>query len=234
MRGQVAARRIRWGILCLPLSGLLSLQSLVVVGEYISPSEDLRGLAEQVTSARYQSSLLIDHLSASLWLVGGFALYAYLSNSRAERWALAGVVMLCVSAISPGIVIGLEFASILPAEAYLGGEQDALDGTPLLYSEEDPANFPLLPLVWILITDILFPILGTLFWGLTIWRSRTLPKGAAILWLSAPILLLFVALSPSGYLGEWTEALTQALNLGGSGWIAWSIWQRPTARTPVS
>jgi len=43
------------------------------------------------------------------------------------------------------------------------------------------------------------------------------------------------SLNPSVYLGAWIEALIVALDLGGSGWIAWSIcWQRPTARRPVS
>ena len=85
MASQVAARRIRWGVLCLPLAGLVGLESLVVSGEYILASEDLRGFAEQVTSARFQSSLLIDHLHVLLLLVGSFALYAYLARSRAAR-----------------------------------------------------------------------------------------------------------------------------------------------------
>ena len=55
---RVAARRIRWGVLCLPLAGLVYLQSLVVAGGWIPPSEDVRGYAEQITSARFQSGLM--------------------------------------------------------------------------------------------------------------------------------------------------------------------------------
>jgi len=62
VRRTVAARRIRWGVLCLPLAGLVSLGSFVVSDETILPSEDLRGFAEQATSARFQSSLMIGHL----------------------------------------------------------------------------------------------------------------------------------------------------------------------------
>ncbi len=98
MASRVADRRIRWGVLCLPLASLVSLESLVVSGEGILPSEDLLGFAEQVTSARFQASLLIGHLQTTLLLVGGFALNAYLAGSRAERLALAGLVLLCILA----------------------------------------------------------------------------------------------------------------------------------------
>ncbi len=58
MATRVVARRIKWGILCLPLASLVYLQSLVVAGGWIPPSEDLLGHTEQITSARYQSGLL--------------------------------------------------------------------------------------------------------------------------------------------------------------------------------
>lgn len=41
MARNVAARRIRWGILCLPLAGILYMQSLVIAGEYVFPSDGL-------------------------------------------------------------------------------------------------------------------------------------------------------------------------------------------------
>ncbi len=59
---RLVARRIKWGILCLPLAGLVSLQSLVVAGDYVYPTDDLRGYAEQITSARFHFGLLISVL----------------------------------------------------------------------------------------------------------------------------------------------------------------------------
>ena len=228
MTTRVAARRIRCGILCLPLAGFVYLESLVVAGEYIYPSDDLRGFADQVTSVRFQSSLLVDHLQASLLLVGGIALYAYLFNSRAERWALAGLILLCVSTIVAGMDLGTNLWQIPAAQAYLEGQQSALDAALL---GDDPTNYPLLPSVWLIVTGYLFRILSNVFFGIAIWRSRTLPQGAAILWVGATVLGV-ASLNPSFFLGAWIEALVVALDLGGSGWIAYSVWQQPVARMP--
>lgn len=226
MRGRVAARRIRWGVLCLPLAGLVYLGTLVVAGEYIYPSDDLRGFAEQVTSSRFQSGLLISHLQPALLLVGCFALYAYLSDSRAERWALAGLLLLCINVMAPPVDTGTRLSSIPAAQAYLEGQQGALDAVLL---SDDPANFPPLLLVWGLVTGWLFSLLSNLFFGVAIWRSKTLPQGAAILWVGAAVLGV-ASLNPSVYLGAWIEVLIVALDLGGSGWITYSVWRKPIAR----
>lgn len=234
VRSAVAARRIRWGVLCLPLAGLVYLESLVVTGEYILPYEDLRGYAEQITSGRFQASLLVNHLGVTLLLVGGFALYAYLTDSRAERWALAGLVLLCVNVVASGIQLGVDVPLIPAAQAYLEGQRDALDSVKLVDGPVDGA--PLLLLVWSGVTLFLFGLLSNLFFGIAIWRSGTLPQGAAILWVGAAVLgvvLGVASFNPSNYLGVGIDALLVALDLGGSGWIAWSIWQR-TAGTPVS
>ncbi len=230
MAGKVAARRIRWGILCLPLAGLVYLQSLVVAGEYIFPSDDLRGYAQQITSARFQAGLLIAHLQNTLLLVGSFALYAYLSGSKAERWALAGLLLSCIQTLIAGVQLGVDVPMIPAAQAYLEGQQGALDSVRLF---ADPTDLPLLLLLWTLITGFLFSILSNLFFGVAIWRSGTLPQGAAILWIGAAVLGV-ASLNPSVYLGVWIEALVIALDLGGSGWIAYSVWRQPIARTRPS
>ncbi len=208
----LVSRRIRWGILCVPLAGLVSLQSLLVTGEYVPPSDDLRGYAEQVTSARFHFALLIDALQVALALIGMIALYAYLANGRAERWALAGLVVWCASATA-NIDPGFDISAIPTAERYLGGQQDALEGILLA---SDPGNFSLLILVPGFVLGWLFPLLANVFFGVAIWRSGTLPQGAAILWVGASVLGV-ASLNPSVYLGGWIEALIVALDLGGSG-----------------
>ena len=77
------ARRIKWGILCLPLASLAYLQSLVVAGNYVYPTDDVRRYAEYVTSARFHFSTLIDALQVTLWLIGLIALYALTSSTDA-------------------------------------------------------------------------------------------------------------------------------------------------------
>ena len=105
---------------------------------------------------------------------------------------------------------------------YLGGQREALESVLLA---SDPGNFPLLIVVSGGVLGGLFPILSNLFFGIVIWRSGTLPQGAAILWVG---LCPGVSIAhPPVSLGGWIEALVVALDLGGSGWIAWSVWQRP-------
>ena len=114
MRTQVVARRIKWGILGLPLSGLLYLGSLLIAGDYIDPTADLQGFAEQVTSARTHLVMLGDVIQPGTLLIGAIALYAYLATGRAERWALGGLVLFVVSAIA-GATVGGSRAAAVPA-----------------------------------------------------------------------------------------------------------------------
>ena len=139
------------------------------------------------------------------------------------------ILIACVSTIGAGVQLGFDVPMMPAAEAYLGGQQDALDSAKFF---ESPADLPLLVLAWWLVTGVLFSLLGNLLFGVAIWRSGTLPQGAAVLWVGASVLGV-ASLNPSTYLGVGIEALVVALDLGGSGWIAWSVWQQPIARTPV-
>ena len=218
------ARRIRWGILGLPLAGLLQLAVRATAGNAIDPTIDLRGYAEQVSSTQAQVSLLLFLLAATSLLVGAFSLYAYLATSRAERWALAGLLLLIANLLA-GAFLDDSLSMIPAAERYLEGQQNILDGYVLAW---DPGNFPLLVSVPFVVAAVLFLVLANICIGIAIWRSGTLPQGAAILWIAAAILST-VATIPGlglGYLGWAIDALLAALDLGGSGWVAWSIWRQ--------
>ena len=227
MTTRVVARRIKWGILGLPLAGLLYLQSSVIVGEYINPAADLRGFAEQVTSSRFQFSVFVDAVLGVPLLVGVFALYAHLATTRAERWALVALVLFIGYATAGGYLVGPPTNAIPAAERYLQGQQNALDAFVLA---QDPGNYPLLTVIAFSILYLLLDILSNGLFGIAIWRSGTLPQGAAILWMAAAILSV-VVLNPWYDLGEWVEALLVALDLVGSCWIAWSVWQYPLDMT---
>jgi hypothetical protein len=220
---RIVARRIKWGILGLPLSGLLYLQTLLITGDYIQPDADLQRFAEQVTSTRFHFSVIVDVFQIASVLIGVFALYAYLATTRAERWALAALVLFVVQAIAGPYMLGPFTNAIPAAERYLEGQRDALAAFVLA---ADPANYPALLLVGFNVLFLLFFPLSNGLFGIAIWRSGTLPQGAAILWISAAILSV-VVLNPWYYLGGWIDALLIALELGGSGWIAWSVWQQP-------
>jgi hypothetical protein len=204
----------------------------VVSGDYVYPYDDLQRYAEYVTSTRYHYAVLLYALQGTLTLIGVVALYAYFVNRRGERWALAGLVSplagLMLLAGTGSATTGPDVNAIPAAERYLEG-QDAMKSVLL---GPGPGNIPLL--IEVLGTlGLLLSLLGPLFFGIAIWRSGTLPQGAAILWVGATV-LTFVTILPAVALFGWIEALVVALDLGGSGWIAWSIWQQPLARTPVS
>lgn len=213
------------------MGGLAGLQALVVSGDYVYPYDDLQRYAEYVTSTRYHYAVLLYALQGTLALIGVVALYAYFVNRRGERWALAGLVSqlagLMLLAGTGAATTSADVYAIPAAERYLEG-QDAMKSVLL----GDPGNVPLLITVWSVSGFFLY-LLGPLFFGIAVWRSGTLPQGAAVLWVGASV-LTFVTILPSVALFGWIEALVVALDLGGSGWIAWSIWRRPTARTPVS
>jgi hypothetical protein len=223
MSAEILARRIKWGILGLPLAGILYLQAYLIAGDYIDPAADLRGFAEQVTSTRYQVSVIVDVCQIASLLIGVFALYAYLATTRAERWALVALVLFVVHAIAEEYMVGPFTNAIPAAERYLQGQQDALSAFVLA---ADPANYPPLPVVGFTVLNFLFSALGYGLFGVAIWRSGTLPQGAAILWIGAAVLSVAV-LNPWYYLGVWIDTLLVALDLVGGGWIAWSVWQYP-------
>ena len=229
MATRLVARRIRWGILCLPLGGLAGLQALVVSGDYVYPMDDLQRYAEYVTSTRYHYAVLLYALQATLLLIGVVALYAYFANRRGERWALAGLVSqvagFMLLAGTGGATTSADVSAIPAAERYLEG-QAAMESVLL----GDIGNVPLLITVWGVLGFLIY-IINPLLWGIAVWRSGTLPQGAAVLWVGATV-LTFVTINPSVALFGWIQALVVALDLGGSGWIAWSVWHQPLDRKP--
>lgn len=229
MATRLVARRIKWGILCLPLGGLAGLQALAVSGDFVYPYDDLQRYAEYVTSTRFHYAVLLYALQGTLALIGVVALYAYFVNRRGERWALAGLVSqlagLMLLAGTGAASTSTDVSAIPAAERYLEG-QDAMKSVLL----GDLGNVPLLITVWG-VSGFLLYVLGSLFFGIAVWRSGTLPQGAAVLWVGATVLTV-VTILPSVALFGWIQALVVALDLGGSGWIAWSVWQQTIDRKP--
>lgn len=59
MSAEVIATRIRWGILVLPVAGLLSIVGAVLLGPYIDPTVDPEAFSEQSASASYAWGVLL-------------------------------------------------------------------------------------------------------------------------------------------------------------------------------
>ena len=124
MPGALAESRIRLGILALPVAGMLQLSTTLLVWGVDTRSD--RDWAELVVSARHEAAQFVDILSLVLYLLGAFALYAYLSETRAERWALAGLICGVVYMVSFIVAIASDSAvEPLVGRRYLEGHQDA-------------------------------------------------------------------------------------------------------------
>ncbi len=75
----------------------------------------------------------------------------------------------------------------------------------------------------LILNPVLFAI-GLILFGVAIWRSQTLPQGAAILW-SATILFI-----NAGALTWWAGVIAFLSVAIAGGWIAWTVWQQPPAQ----
>lgn len=216
---QTVSGRVRLGIFVLPISGVV-----ILAGRLISPtppaSSDIRANAEYYASTRLILFDLFLAVSALLSIFGLMALYAYLSNGRAERWAFYAMVF-SVPGLASASAIGGQDTALAPiARQYLVGHQAAWDQVWTLLNGLEA--FTLIDAYIIFSSFVLFPI-GMVLFGVAIWRSQTLPQGAAIL------LFAFLFLYFGNSLTPWAAQVSDLLFVVASGWIAWAILRQPSA-----
>ncbi len=215
MSAEVIDTRIKWGVLILPVAGLIGILGVALPGPNVDPTVDPQTYSEQSLSASYAWSVLLLSVANVLWLFGFFALYAYLASSRAERWALAAMIINVVAtAYTIGGVAGEEVASRLVGQAYLEGRQDIYEVlTPL--STLTPAA------VLVIAASFSGTVVGNILLAIAIWRSGTLPQGTAVLIAASAVLF------GANLLSVWIAVLTYVLNTLGFGWVALSILRQP-------
>jgi hypothetical protein len=214
--------RIKAGAWCLLASGVLTFAGLLLRGPIIDPSTQARAFATVTASSQHvwAWSLLLPSLVIQLY--GFLGLYTFLADTPQHRWALAGAVL---SVAGNGLF--LPFAGIIafvtPAVARL-----YLDGNPAVIhiAAEGLAGTFATPFM---MASALFLLLGSIFFGIAIWRSRRLPKGAAIPYVVHSLLIGFVA--PHSYALELTGGV---LLLWSTAWIAGTIWQAVGSVQPGS
>ena len=210
MPGEVAANRIRLGILALPAAGMLELATIVLVwsGDYRSD----RDWAELVVSTRYEAAQFVDLLSTLLYFFGIFALYASVAMTRGERWALAGLILIVFYMVSGVVITGTD-ASVDPfvGRQYLEGHRDAF----AIYESRGYTGFlndaVLFAYDW-------FQYPGFVLFGVGIWRSGLLPQGAVILGIAFVVLtpLAWAVSTGLGFLGPLLLVIAEA-------WVAWAV-----------
>jgi hypothetical protein len=214
MAAQTGAKRIRLGILALPLASTILLVS-VLFGAFASnfmDLEDLETYAELITSARYSLGVLLFGIGNLLFIFGLFSLYAYLASSRAERLALVAMILSVLSLASFMGFVGVASVESVAAELYLQGQRGVLEAYMNTVTPED----------MFLAINNLSMLVGLLLFGIAIWRSDVLPHGAAIVWIAADIL--------SGGAGVLGGMIVYLVSFGlftvANVWIAWTVWRR--------
>lgn len=211
---------IRLGILLLPIAFTLILVG-TAIGYPGSDPNSVQGYAELVSSTRYAIGAFLISVGFLLSIFGYVALYAYVASGRARLWPAVAVV-LCVIGAASGFAhfAGTPGPEAVAAQQYLEGQRAVLEEW---YVAVD-WSFVLRTFSF----AVLFPI-GLIVFGVLIWRSASLPQGAAILWIAHVLLFL-----GNGPLGWWVGAISFLLAIIAGGWISWTVWRQPASEVAGS
>ena len=219
MTNQGASGWIRAGVWALPLYGLLTLWTTFT--HQPDPNADFEAYARYVSTTNYLVGHLVGSiLGAILAIFGTVALSAYLVGGRAGRLALFALLSSVAGNALILTIFGMStFATPAVGRAYLAGQQGVVE------VNQDILGVPLV--VTALLGGLLYSV-GTILFGIAIWRSNTLPGWAGILYAPAGLLISIVGL----VIGQ-AQPLGAALLIAGSGWIAWSVFRRPAGTIDV-
>jgi hypothetical protein len=177
--------------LTLPLAGLLGLVGLL--SRYVTPNPrvDPEAAARTASSMNYFVSQFVGNVvGLTLLIFGVLALTAYLANTRARRLALAAMV-LSIAGIGPVLsALGVTtYALPVLGRAYLDGQQGALATVDAIFNN---------PLRIIFVFVFILYGAGFILFGVAIWRSGVLRKGAALSFgLHVPLVSSFIRLQPN-------------------------------------
>ena len=220
MPAQVVSGRVRLGILAVPVGAALLIVATVIRGPFPESPEDVQAYAEFASSSSTSVSYLLSSMGQLLLIFGFVALYACMAAGRAERWAFFGM-LLCVPGIASAFAYSAGTSGIeaVAAEQYLEGQQAVLE---VWYDLFDWTS-----ILSLILNPVLFSI-GLILFGVAIWRSQTLPQGAAILWLASILFLNAVPLT------WWAEVIAFLSVTIAGGWISWVVWRQPPSEVAGS
>jgi hypothetical protein len=203
----------RWvhvGLLALPVYGVLTLWTTFI--HQPNPNADFEVYARYVSATNY----VVDHLFGSilgvmLAIFGAVALGVYLSSRLS---ALLGMVLSIAGNALTLTIFGMStFATPAIGRAYLEGQRNIIE------VNQDILGAPVI--VTALVSGLLYTV-GTILFGVAVWRSATLPKWAGVLYAPTGLLISILGLAIG-----WTQTLGSILIIAGGGWIAWSALRRP-------
>ena len=177
--------RVRLGILALPSSGTVGIVSVLPPGVFINPAVDPAGFAR--ASSTVGLGNMIGIVSLVLLLIGVQSLYSILVEGSAGRWALSGMILTIV-----GVGLFLPFAGIfafvapIAGRAYLKGDANAIKIIADSVAVSNSSAFLFAGLAG------LFSVIGSILFGIAIWKSQRLPKWSGVPFFLA-ILLSFLS-----------------------------------------
>jgi hypothetical protein len=174
-RTSTFTKRISLGGIALILAGLTLIpQGILTVNVPSAPEQNL----EFVTGANlsnYRLAMMLIGISLALFILGVFALYAYLSRTKQERVAFAGLIVTVgfLGLFLPLIGFG---AYVVPAIGSLVAQGRVEMAAVMEQISREP--FIVVPFF----AGILWNI-GNLLMGIAIWRSGTLWKWGGLLFM---------------------------------------------------
>lgn len=226
MNTSPAARLIRVGLWALPAYGLL----IMVTTLKPQPDQvsDPAGWASFVSSPSYLVGHVAGNVLGSVLIIfGTFALGGVLTNGRAPRLGLAGMVVAITAYVLftvPGVIS--TFATPAVGAAYLAGNPAVmqLEFSPIM--------------TMIILAAVLLAVVGNAILSVAIWRSGTLPRWAGVIWAAATlsfyVLGFALGMATTGASLP-TQPFGAALLAVAGGWVAWAALRREglSGRTDV-
>src|SRR3989442_11718596 len=167
--------RIRLAILGLLISGLFGMISTLPAGVFINPSTDPEAFARSADSIGLGNLLGI--VSLVFLLVGVWALYSVLVNESTGRSPVYGLLLTFA-----GVVLQLPFAGIFAFAGPVAG-RFSLNGDVNMVKVIADATAISNPVAFLFgASSAWLYAVGSIFLGLAVWRSRSLPKWAGLLY----------------------------------------------------
>jgi hypothetical protein len=207
---------IRAGLLALPVYGLLTFWATFT--HEPDRQNQVEAYARYISTSTYLAQHLLGSILGTILAIFGLiALAAYLANGRTGRLALLAMVLSVAGNCLILTIFG--FSTIISpviGRLYLEGQPGAMEVNEAIFTS--PA------FVFLVIPGLLFFLVGTILFGVAIWRSGTLPSWAGALF--APTGLLMAA----GLQIGWSQTLGSALVVAAGGWIAWTAMRQPASR----
>lgn len=175
-------------IIVLPLAGFVTMVGLFLRGPLILPTTNINSFVESVNTPYFDITWILLFLGSFLTIYGILALY-YILQDYDKKWSLWAMILsiagLLIFLPTTGLIT---FAGPPAAQLYLQGQSAAME--VLISALNNPLN------LGFLITSAIVYTVGCILFAVSIWKSKTLPVIAGVLFaLHAPLVTFGAATS---------------------------------------